>query len=118
VDYCVGSGVFTIPVINSGAGTAHNVLLATNMSPFSVTALSPGAAYTPGLGFTLPDVTGTTDYDLICQLTISDPCGLDVTGGTFEFQLEFEDDCGNFYVLPVKQENWTLSGDVPSLSIS
>lgn len=122
VDYCVGSEIFTITVNNSGEGTAHDVLLTTDMSPLSVTVLSPGAAYTPGVGFTLPDITGTTgtptEYELICQLTISDPCGLETTGGGFEFQLEFEDDCGNPYVLPVRRESWTLVGDVPSLSIS
>ena len=118
VDYCTGSEVFTITVSNSGAGTAHNVLLRTDMSPFSVTVLSPGAAYTPGLGFTLPDITGSTDYDLVCELTVPAPCSLSAYGGSFNFQLEFEDDCGNPYVLPVRQESWQLVGGVPSLSIS
>ncbi|MFQ6100830.1 MAG: SdrD B-like domain-containing protein [Anaerolineae bacterium] len=118
VDYCTGSGVFTIPVVNSGAGTAHDVVLDTNMGPFSVTALSPGAVYTPGIGFTLPDITGTSDYDLICELTVDDPCGLETQGGNFEFELHFDDDCGNPYVLPAKQESWSLGGAVPSLSIS
>ncbi|HEY75553.1 MAG TPA: DUF11 domain-containing protein [Thermoflexia bacterium] len=118
VDYCTGSEIFTITVNNSGAGTAHDVLLRADMSPFSVTVLSPGAAYTPGLGFTLPDITGSTDYELVCELTVPDPCGLSAYGGSFDFQLEFEDDCGNPYVLPVRQESWQLVGSVPSLSIS
>jgi len=118
VDYCTGSEVFTITVNNSGAGTAHNVLLRADMAPFSVAVLSPGAAYIPGFGFTLPDIAGSTDYELVCQLTVTDPCSLDAYGGSFAFQLEFEDDCGNPYALPVRQENWQLVGGVPSLSIS
>jgi len=118
VDYCEGSGTFTIPVTNSGLGTAHDVVLETDMAPFSVTTLSAGATYTPGLGFSLPDVSGGSDYHLVCELAAVSPCSLSPSGGDFEFKLRFDDDCGNPYLLPVKQASWSLSGGVPSLDIS
>jgi hypothetical protein len=59
VTYCDGYGVFTVPITNTGDGTAYSGTLAVDLSPFNV-AVTPPASYSSG-AFHLPPIPPRPD---------------------------------------------------------
>ncbi|MGQ9566551.1 MAG: isopeptide-forming domain-containing fimbrial protein [Anaerolineae bacterium] len=117
VDYCTGSGSFAIPVQNVGDGTVYDVFLGVDLDPFTVSDVSPGASYTPGVGFSLPDILAGSQYLLTFTLTLADACAAP-DGGRFLFEPLYHNACGEPFFPPVKEASWSVSGQPQGLSVS
>ncbi|MBC7222888.1 MAG: DUF11 domain-containing protein, partial [Anaerolineae bacterium] len=116
VDYCAGSGTFTIPVRNVGDGTAYDVFLGVDLAPLTVANVSPGASYTPGVGFSLPDIPAGGEYLLTFDLTLPDECTAP-GGGSFLFEPLYHNSCGEPFYPPVKEGSWSVTGQPQGLSV-
>jgi uncharacterized repeat protein (TIGR01451 family) len=116
IDYCTGQATYAMTVTNSGDGMVYTPTITVDFSPLSVTASS--APYSGG-AFQLPDITADGgSYVLTFTLSLPDtPCGMD-QAGSLAFQSTYYDECGNPFYVPVETGSWSVSGDVPSLSVS
>ena len=94
VPYCEIATPVSIPIENSGEGTARNVRLCGNLNGLIVSNLPPGVTY-DGSCFEIPVIEGESVYDLSFDVGYSgDWCAGDVFG-TVLFLLSYENDCGN-----------------------
>ncbi len=116
VPYCAGSGVFTIPITNVGDGTAYSGTLAVNFSPLSVT-VAPPASYSGG-AFHLPPIPPGGTYNLVFTLTLPSAVCTMPRSGTFNFDLDYTDRCGNPYTELPQNTSWQLTNAPGQLSVS
>ena len=116
VPYCTGEQVFTIPLTNSGDGTAYSTTLTTDLSPFIVTT-APGVSYSGG-AFHLPPILPAETYNLVFTLTLpTSPCATP-TSGNFNFELLYYDRCDNpYYTLP-QNAGWQLTNVPGDINLS
>jgi uncharacterized repeat protein (TIGR01451 family)/fimbrial isopeptide formation D2 family protein len=116
VPYCAGSGVFTVPIINTGDGTAYSATLAVDLSPFNV-AVAPPASYSGGV-FYLPPISPAQTYNLVFTLTLPSAVCAMPRSGTFDFNLTYYDRCGNPYTELPQSAPWQLANAPGELSVS
>jgi uncharacterized repeat protein (TIGR01451 family)/fimbrial isopeptide formation D2 family protein len=116
VPYCAGSGVFTIPITNNGDGTAYSGTLTVDLSPFDVT-VAPGATYSGG-AFHLPPIPPGQTYNLAFTLTLPSAVCTMPRSGTFNFDLDYYDRCGNLYTELPQSAPWQLINAPGQLSVS
>lgn len=119
--YCSPSASVSFAVNNIGAGTAHNVFLAVDLTGYNVTVTSPGASYVwaPTPGFVLPDIPGSGSYTLAYSVSFSGNwCSATPPTGSRTWFPTYEDDCGVVFHTPVRTSSLSISGGPPSLSLS
>ncbi|MCX7680514.1 MAG: hypothetical protein N2508_00860, partial [Anaerolineae bacterium] len=116
VAYCVGRGVFTIPITNNGDGTAYSGTLKVDLSPFNVT-VAPPASYSGG-AFRLPDIPPGGTYHLVFTLTLSSALCTMPRSGTFSFKLTYTDRCGHPYYEAPQSAAWRLINVPGQLSVA
>jgi len=116
VTYCDGYGVFTIPITNTGDGTAYSATLAVNLSPFNV-SVAPPASYSSG-AFHLPPIPPGQTYNLVFTLTLPPAVCTMPRSGTFNFDLDYTDRCGNLYTELPQSAPWQLINAPGQLSVS
>ena len=115
IDYCTGYDTYTMPITNTGDGTAYTPTIAVDFSPLIVTSSS--ATYSGG-EFHLSDIAPSNSYPLTFTLSLPDrPCGI-ASSGRLLYQPTYYDPCGNPFYPPVKSGSWAIVGDVPSLSVT
>lgn len=116
VNYCGGGTVFTIPITNTGDGTAYSVTLPVNLSPFSVTVSAP-ATYTAG-AFQLPPIPPGQTFNLVFTLTTpANVCAAPLSG-SFDFDVTYRDACNFFYTEAPQAGAWQLTNTPGQLSLS
>ena len=118
IPYCSTGTQFTIPITNSGTGTANNFYLYVDFDPLIVTVLSPvGAFYdTVNDRFFVGDISPSSTVNLVFTLDVADWC-LTHPSGSLLFQPQYYDDCGEVFYPPV-QIGSLSTGNAPSLSVS
>ncbi len=116
VPYYAGSGVFTVPIINVGDGTAYSGTLAVNLSPFSVT-VAPPASYA-AVAFRLPDIPPGGTYNLVFTLTLPSAVCTMPCSRAFGFDLVYYDRCSNPYTELPRSAGWRLVATPGQLSVS
>jgi uncharacterized repeat protein (TIGR01451 family) len=118
IPYCSIGTQFTIPITNSGTGTAHNFWLYVNFDPLIVTVLSPvGAFYdTVNHRFFVGDILPSSTVNLVFTLDVADWCQ-GFPSGALLFTPEYYDDCGEVFYPPVEFGNLSTT-NAPSLSVS
>jgi len=116
VTYCDGYGVFTVPITNTGDGTAYSGTLAVDLSPFNV-AVTPPASYSSG-AFHLPPIPPGQTYNLVFTLTLPSAVCTMPRSGTFNFNLTYYDRCGNLYTELPQSAPWQLVNAPGQLSVS
>ncbi|MGQ9890009.1 MAG: hypothetical protein ACUVSX_16210, partial [Aggregatilineales bacterium] len=116
VNYCSGSSVFTIPITNTGDGTAYSVTLPVDLTPFSVSVAAP-ATYSGG-AFQLPDIPPGDSYTLVFTLTTPTNVCLAPRNGSFGFDLTYRDACTFLYSEAPQSANWQLINTPGELSVS
>jgi len=115
VNYCGGSSVFTIPITNTGDGTAYTVTLPVNLSPFGV-SVAPPATYSGG-AFNLPPIPPGGSYSLVFTLTTpANVCAAPLSG-SFSFDLNYRDTCNFLYAEAPQIVNWQLTNAPGQLSV-
>ncbi|MEW5825372.1 MAG: CARDB domain-containing protein [Candidatus Bipolaricaulota bacterium] len=94
IPYCATTTTVTIPVINTGDGTAHDgVLCATGLDAMIISNVQGGATYSGGC-FNLPDIAGGSAFDLIFDVTFNGDWCATTPSGTPLYTLEYTNDCG------------------------
>ncbi len=118
IPYCSTGTQFTIPITNSGTGTAHSFYLNVDFDPLIVTVLAPvGAFYDPvNHRFFVGDIPPGVTVNLVFTLDVADWCQTRPSG-TLLFQPEYYDDCGEPFYPPVQLGTLSTT-NVPSLSVS
>ncbi|MBC7233671.1 MAG: DUF11 domain-containing protein [Chloroflexi bacterium] len=118
INYCTGSGTYTMPINNLGDGTAYTPTIAVDFSPLVVVAVSPGASYSSG-AFHLPNIAGASSYPLTFTLALpSDPCDMAGQGASLLYEPTYYDECHNAHLYPVRTGSWAVSGLTPSLTVT
>lgn len=116
VNYCSGSSVFTIPITNTGDGTAYSVTLPVDLTPFNVSVAAP-ASYSGG-AFQLPDIPPGGSYTLVFTLTTPTNVCLAPRNGSFGFDLTYRDACTFLYSEAPQSADWQLVNTPGELSVS
>ena len=119
IPYCSAGTQFTIPITNSGTGTAHDFYLYVDFDPLSVVNVtSPvGASYNNvDKRFEVGDILPGPAVNLIFTLTHSNWCQ-SLPSGTLLFKPEYTDDCGNLFSPPWQLSSYSITGGT-SLSVS
>ena len=116
VTYCDGYGVFTIPITNTGDGTAYSGTLAVDLSPFNV-SVAPPASYSGG-AFHLPPIPPGGTYNLVFTLTLPAAVCPMPRSGAFNFDLTYYDRCSNRYTELPQSAPWRLVDAPGQLSVS
>lgn len=129
LDYS-GPQTFTMPVTNTGDGTAFNVRFDTNLASggpaVTVSVVGTDWTYDPATGtFTLVGDLGAgpgnlppgDSIDLVVELEAADVCG-DTGGGTIEFEPRYENVCGTLFTSPTDTGSIGGAQPVPSTSVS
>ncbi|MCK4433397.1 MAG: DUF11 domain-containing protein, partial [Methanomicrobia archaeon] len=119
IPYCSAGTQFTIPITNSGTGTAHDFYLYVDFDPLSVVNVtSPvGASYNNvDKRFEVGDILPGPAVNLIFTLTHSNWCQ-SLPSGTLLFKPEYTDDCGNLFSPPWQLSSYSITG-ATSLSVS
>ncbi|MCS6773845.1 MAG: hypothetical protein NZ693_07025, partial [Thermoflexales bacterium] len=116
INYCGGSGVFTIPITNAGNGTAFSVSLPVNLSPFSV-SVAPPATYSSG-AFQIPPIPPGQSFNLVFTLTTPSNVCSTPTSGSFAFDLTYRDACTFLYAEVPQSASWQLVNTPGALSVS
>ncbi len=94
IPYCATTTTVTIPIENSGDGTAHDALLCpSSLGSLIVSNVQGGASYVGGC-FQLPDIHGGTTFNLTFDVTFSDDWCAARPSGTPLYTLEYVNDCG------------------------
>ncbi|MCS6848636.1 MAG: hypothetical protein RMN52_13100, partial [Anaerolineae bacterium] len=114
--YCAGSGVFTVPITNTGDGAAYSVTLPVNLTPFNV-SVAPPAAYSGG-AFQIPYIPPGQTYNLVFTLTTPANVCATPTGGSFTFDLNYRDACAFLYSEAPQTASWQLVNTPGQLNIS
>ena len=118
IPYCIGSALsLTIPFSNTGDSTAMTGTLAVNLAPFNVT-VAPGASY-DGSAFHLPPIAAGGNYNLVFTLTlpVGSVCSAPASG-SFSFNLDYYDRCGNLYETLPRTASWQLTNTPGSVSVT
>ena len=116
VNYCGGSSVFTVPITNTGDGTAYSVTLPVNLSPFSVGVASP-ATYAGG-AFQVPPIPPGQTFNLVFTLTLPSNACATPAGGSFNFDINYRDACNFLYAEAPQVAAWQLVNIPGQLSVS
>lgn len=115
INYCGVGNRFTIPITNSGSGTAYDFNLSVSFGGLSVENISPqGASYSGGK-FIVGDIpTGTTnlEFDLVPTSGWCEP----LPSGSLIFRPEYLY-CNQEFRPPVRLGSYSVS-EVPSVSVS
>ena len=116
--YCSAVSQFTIPITNSGTGTAHNFYLYVDFDPLTVTVSLPAGAFYDAVNdrFFVGDIAPGATVNLVFTLTNSDWCA-NRPSGTLLFQPEYYDDCGEVFYPPIQFGSLSTAG-ATSLSAS
>jgi uncharacterized repeat protein (TIGR01451 family) len=109
--YCTAGTQFTIPITNTGTGTAYNFWLYVDFDPLTVTVNQPaGAFYDAGNDrFFVGDIASGSTVNLVFTLTNSDWCA-NRPSGTLLFQPEYYDDCGEVFYPPIQFGSLSTTG--------
>ncbi|MBU7009885.1 MAG: DUF11 domain-containing protein [Theionarchaea archaeon] len=109
--YCSAGTQFTIPITNSGTGTAHNFWLYVDFDPLTVTVNAPGGAFYDAVNdrFFVGDIPAGSTVNLVFTLTNADWCQ-NRPSGTLLFQPEYYDDCGEVFYPPIQFGSLSVVG--------
>ena len=116
IPYCSSGTQVVVPIVNSGEGTARNVLLCCSLQLLEVANVQGGASYSEGC-FSIPDIPAGGTFDLTFDVIYSGDWCTGGPAGTNVFELTYENDCGlPFIAYP---QFSTLSSEPgPSLNVS
>ena len=116
--YCSPSTQFTIPITNSGTGTAHDFWLNVDFDPLTVSVIQPGGAFYDAANdrFYVGDIPSGATVNVVFTLTNTDWCQ-NRPSGTLIFQPEYYDDCGEVFYPPIQFGTLSTTG-ATSLSAS
>lgn len=118
IAYCSGGTQFTIPITNSGTGTAHDFWLYVDFDPLTVTVSQPAGAFYDAANdrFYVGDIPAGSTIDLVFTLTNADWCA-SRPSGTLVFEPLYYDDCGEVFYPPIQFGSLSTTGGT-SLSAS
>lgn len=116
--YCSAGTQFTIPITNSGTGTANNFWLYVDFDPLTVTVNLPVGAFYDAVNdrFFVGDIPPGSTVNLVFTLTNPDWCQ-NRPSGTLIFRPEYYDDCGEVFYPPIQFGSLSTTG-ATSLSAS
>jgi uncharacterized repeat protein (TIGR01451 family) len=111
IPYCSAGTQFTIPITNSGTGTAHDFWLYVDFDPLTVIVNSPVGAFYDAVNdrFYVGDISAGSTVNLVFTLTNSDWCA-NRPSGTLVFQPEYYDDCGEVFYPPIQFGSLSTTG--------
>jgi len=118
LNYCTSGDQFTIPITNSGTGTAFDFELYVDFGPLSVVSVtSPAGAYYDTDHFYVGDILSLETVNLIFTLQVSNWCQRPLPSGSLLFRPQYEDECSNVFYPPVKLGSYSVQNGT-SLTVS
>lgn len=94
IPYCAATTTVTIPIENTGDGTAHDaVLCPSTLGGLVVSNVQNGATYSGGC-FRLPDVPGGATFNLVFDVTFAGDWCTSTPNASPLYTLEYANDCG------------------------
>lgn len=118
LNYCTAGDQFTIPITNSGTGTAFDFELYVDFGPLSVVSVtSPAASYYDTDHFYVGDISPSGTVNLIFTLQVTNWCQRPLPSGSLLFRPQYEDECGNVFYPPVKLGSYSVQNGT-SLTVS
>ncbi len=116
IPYCAATTSVSIPIMNSGDGTAHDGVLCADLGPLAVSNVGEGASYVGGC-FHLPDIAAGATYTLTFNVTYADSWCMSRPSGTPLYTLDYKNDCGVTHHATPKFGSISTSA-APGLSVS
>ncbi|MCX6677736.1 MAG: hypothetical protein NTU95_07315, partial [Methanothrix sp.] len=93
IPYCTAPSTVSIPITNSGDGTAHDGVLCASLDSLAVSHVGGGATY-DGSCFHLPDIAAGSTFTLTFDVTFAGNWCASRPSGTPLYTLDYKNDCG------------------------
>jgi len=93
IPYCAATTRVSIPITNSGDGSAHEGTLCASLGSLLISNVGGGATYSGGC-FHLPDIAAGSTFTLTFDVTYSGDWCASRPSGTPLYTLDYKNDCG------------------------